>query len=172
MQCICSVPGYTRSSGLVKVQIRRFDSVSLAFLWQTYSRVWLFGVGCGGRTAIPVTSLKVGDEVLVRKQGAARHTGIEIQEFIVEKWGIAAPLFLFSTRNLCWFMWLESTCMWVYILYSKALTNKFAIYIFDKGSLEKAQTKATTLTKNIKILSANFSFSIKQTCSWWIWHPI
>ncbi|GAY33762.1 hypothetical protein CUMW_284390, partial [Citrus unshiu] len=34
--------------------------------------------------AIPVTSLKVGDEVLLRVQGAARHTGIEIQEFIVE----------------------------------------------------------------------------------------
>uniref|UniRef100_A0A0E0CVU1 Uncharacterized protein n=1 Tax=Oryza meridionalis TaxID=40149 RepID=A0A0E0CVU1_9ORYZ len=41
--------------------------------------------GSSGRTAIPVTSLKVGDEVLVRKQGGARHTGIEIQEFIVEK---------------------------------------------------------------------------------------
>lgn len=41
--------------------------------------------GSSGRTAIPVTSLKVGDEVLVRKQGAARHTGIEIQEFIVER---------------------------------------------------------------------------------------
>lgn len=36
-------------------------------------------------TAIPVTSLKVGDEVLLRVQGGARHTGIEIQEFIVEK---------------------------------------------------------------------------------------
>ncbi|XP_059642134.1 uncharacterized protein LOC132284084 [Cornus florida] len=35
--------------------------------------------------AIPVTSLKVGDEVLLRVQGGARHTGIEIQEFIVEK---------------------------------------------------------------------------------------
>ncbi|XP_002517488.2 3-dehydroquinate synthase homolog isoform X1 [Ricinus communis] len=34
--------------------------------------------------AIPVTALKVGDEVLLRLQGAARHTGIEIQEFIVE----------------------------------------------------------------------------------------
>ena len=45
----------------------------------------MFGVGSGGRTAIPVTSLKVGDEVLVRKQGGARHIGIEIQEFIVEK---------------------------------------------------------------------------------------
>ncbi|KAL2898448.1 aroB': 3-dehydroquinate synthase [Bienertia sinuspersici] len=37
------------------------------------------------RTAIPVTSLKVGDEVLLSLQGGARHTGIEIQEFIVEK---------------------------------------------------------------------------------------
>ncbi|TKY50283.1 3-dehydroquinate synthase [Spatholobus suberectus] len=37
------------------------------------------------KTAIPVTSLKVGDEVLLRVQGCARHTGIEIQEFIVEK---------------------------------------------------------------------------------------
>ncbi|XP_012083825.1 3-dehydroquinate synthase homolog isoform X1 [Jatropha curcas] len=36
------------------------------------------------KVAIPVTSLKVGDEVLLRIQGAARHTGIEIQEFIVE----------------------------------------------------------------------------------------
>lgn len=41
--------------------------------------------GSSGTTAIPVTSLKVDDEVLVRKQGGARHTGIEIQEFIVEK---------------------------------------------------------------------------------------
>ncbi|AES60076.2 putative 3-dehydroquinate synthase II [Medicago truncatula] len=37
------------------------------------------------KTAFPVTSLKVGDEVLLRVQGGARHTGIEIQEFIVEK---------------------------------------------------------------------------------------
>ncbi|KAH7683574.1 3-dehydroquinate synthase II protein [Dioscorea alata] len=37
------------------------------------------------KTVIPVTSLKVGDEVLVRVQGAARHTGIEIQEFIIER---------------------------------------------------------------------------------------
>nr|XP_043614851.1 putative GPI-anchored protein pfl2 isoform X2 [Erigeron canadensis] len=40
--------------------------------------------GNGGKV-IPVTSLKVGDEVLLRLQGDARHTGIEIQEFIVEK---------------------------------------------------------------------------------------
>ncbi|XP_077224858.1 3-dehydroquinate synthase isoform X4 [Tasmannia lanceolata] len=37
------------------------------------------------KSAIPVTSLKVGDKVLLRMQGGARHTGIEIQEFIVEK---------------------------------------------------------------------------------------
>ncbi|XP_020276250.1 uncharacterized protein LOC109850613 isoform X2 [Asparagus officinalis] len=37
------------------------------------------------KTSIPVTSLKVRDEVLLRLQGGARHTGIEIQEFIVEK---------------------------------------------------------------------------------------
>ncbi|KAK1307923.1 hypothetical protein QJS10_CPA09g00425 [Acorus calamus] len=37
------------------------------------------------KTLIPVTSLKAGDEVLLRVQGGARHTGIEIQEFIVEK---------------------------------------------------------------------------------------
>lgn len=36
------------------------------------------------KTGIPVTSLKVGDEVMLRLQGGARHTGIEIHEFIVE----------------------------------------------------------------------------------------
>lgn len=36
------------------------------------------------KTAIPVTSLKVGDEVMLRVQGGARHTGIEIEEFVVE----------------------------------------------------------------------------------------
>ncbi|CAA0828435.1 Unknown protein [Striga hermonthica] len=35
--------------------------------------------------AIPVTSLKISDEILLRAQGGARHTGIEIEEFIVEK---------------------------------------------------------------------------------------
>ncbi|CAA7051927.1 unnamed protein product [Microthlaspi erraticum] len=35
-------------------------------------------------SAIPVTSMKLGDQVLIRLQGGARHTGIEIQEFIVE----------------------------------------------------------------------------------------
>ncbi|GAB4827313.1 hypothetical protein Ancab_034199 [Ancistrocladus abbreviatus] len=36
-------------------------------------------------TAIPVSSLKVGDQIILRKQGGARHTGIEIQEFVLEK---------------------------------------------------------------------------------------
>ncbi|WCJ20788.1 3-dehydroquinate synthase [Euphorbia peplus] len=36
------------------------------------------------KVSIPVTSLKIGDEILLRIQGAARHTGIEIKEFIVE----------------------------------------------------------------------------------------
>lgn len=40
------------------------------------------------RSSIPVTSLKVGDEVVIRVQGGARHTGIEIQEFILEKWSL------------------------------------------------------------------------------------
>ncbi|KAJ6793239.1 Uncharacterized protein M6B38_111725 [Iris pallida] len=37
------------------------------------------------KTAIPVTLLKAGDEIMIRVQGGARHTGIEIQEFILEK---------------------------------------------------------------------------------------
>ncbi|KAL6520372.1 hypothetical protein OROMI_032552 [Orobanche minor] len=34
--------------------------------------------------AIRVTSLKIRDEILLRVQGGARHTGIEIEDFIVE----------------------------------------------------------------------------------------
>ncbi|KMZ68173.1 3-dehydroquinate synthase II [Zostera marina] len=37
------------------------------------------------RRLIPVTSLKARDKILLRLQGGARHTGIEIHEFIVEK---------------------------------------------------------------------------------------
>lgn len=35
--------------------------------------------------ALPVTSLKVGDKLLLSLQEGARHTGIQIQEFLVEK---------------------------------------------------------------------------------------
>lgn len=34
---------------------------------------------------LPVTSLKVGDKLLLSLQEKARHTGIQIQEFVVEK---------------------------------------------------------------------------------------
>lgn len=47
--------------------------------------LFLAGDGLKSPAAIPVTSLKVGDEVVLRTQGGARHTGIEIQEFIVER---------------------------------------------------------------------------------------
>ena len=35
--------------------------------------------------AVPVTSLKVGDKLLLSLQEEARHTGIQIKEFVVEK---------------------------------------------------------------------------------------
>ncbi|KAL1200846.1 hypothetical protein V5N11_022335 [Cardamine amara subsp. amara] len=51
---------------------------------ETVALVTPHQVNSFGQTAIPVTSLKPGDQVLIRLQGGARHTGIEIQEFIVE----------------------------------------------------------------------------------------
>ncbi|CAI9109658.1 OLC1v1009519C1 [Oldenlandia corymbosa var. corymbosa] len=83
--------------GRVKIETRplvlvesKIDSVDQTYsiLLQNAETVALVSPA-GGRgnlgTAIPVTSLKVGDEILVRVQGGARHTGIEIEEFIVEK---------------------------------------------------------------------------------------
>lgn len=35
--------------------------------------------------SIPVSEVEVGNKVLLRKQGAARHTGISINESIVER---------------------------------------------------------------------------------------
>lgn len=52
---------------------------------ETVGLVCPSGEEADGRTMVPVTSLKVGDQVLLRVQGGARHTGIEIQEFILEK---------------------------------------------------------------------------------------
>lgn len=43
------------------------------------------GIDTGLSLAIPVTSLKAGDRVLTSMQDAARHTGIAIKEFILEK---------------------------------------------------------------------------------------
>ncbi|XP_018480441.1 uncharacterized protein LOC108851502 isoform X1 [Raphanus sativus] len=51
---------------------------------ETVALVTPHQVNSSRKTAVPVTSLKLGDQVLIRLQGGARHTGIEIQEFIVE----------------------------------------------------------------------------------------
>ncbi|CAN7025824.1 unnamed protein product [Brassica rapa subsp. trilocularis] len=51
---------------------------------ETVALVTPHQVNSFSKTAVPVTSLKLGDQVLIRLQGGARHTGIEIQEFIVE----------------------------------------------------------------------------------------
>ncbi|XP_023639314.1 uncharacterized protein LOC17887151 isoform X3 [Capsella rubella] len=51
---------------------------------ETVALVTPHQVNSSKKTAVPVTSLKLGDQVLIRLQGGARHTGIEIQEFIVE----------------------------------------------------------------------------------------
>ncbi|ESQ32629.1 hypothetical protein EUTSA_v10004593mg [Eutrema salsugineum] len=51
---------------------------------ETVALVTPHQVNSSRETAVPVTSLKPGDQVLIRLQGGARHTGIEIQEFIVE----------------------------------------------------------------------------------------
>lgn len=57
----------------------------LYFFSSTRCLLALFMQGYGeNNCAIPVTSLKVGDNVSMRIQGGARHTGIEIQEFILE----------------------------------------------------------------------------------------
>ncbi|GFY84930.1 hypothetical protein Acr_03g0017040 [Actinidia rufa] len=77
----------TRPLILVEAKSDSDNHIAYSILLQNAETVALvcFQGGKGHRiTAIPVTSLKVGDEVLLRIQGGARHTGIEIQEFIVE----------------------------------------------------------------------------------------
>ncbi|KAJ4707485.1 3-dehydroquinate synthase [Melia azedarach] len=72
---------------LVEAKSNSDDKTLYSIILQNAETVALINPceGNGGREkAIPVTSLKVGDEVLLQVQGAARHTGIEIQEFIVE----------------------------------------------------------------------------------------
>ncbi|XP_050225751.1 uncharacterized protein LOC126675189 isoform X1 [Mercurialis annua] len=72
---------------LVNAKIESDDQTIYSIFLQNAETVALI-LPCQGnevrKMAIPVTALKVGDEVLVHLQGAARHTGIEIQEFIVE----------------------------------------------------------------------------------------
>ncbi|KAL4379792.1 hypothetical protein GQ457_02G011270 [Hibiscus cannabinus] len=77
----------TRPLILVEAKIDANDRTIYSILLQTAETVALVCPQEGNqmqKTAIPVTSLKAGDEVLVRLQGGARHTGIEIEEFIVE----------------------------------------------------------------------------------------
>ncbi|KAB2022908.1 hypothetical protein ES319_D07G245300v1 [Gossypium barbadense] len=77
----------TRPLILVEAKIDANDQTVYSILLQTAETVALVCPHEGNRTQktmIPVTSLKAGDEVLLRLQGGARHTGIEIKEFIVE----------------------------------------------------------------------------------------
>ncbi|KAL2523108.1 3-dehydroquinate synthase [Forsythia ovata] len=77
----------TRPLILVEAKIDLDNQTSYSILLQNAETVSLVSSRKDGhqQTAIPVTSLKIGDEILVRLQGGARHTGIEIEEFIVEK---------------------------------------------------------------------------------------
>lgn len=76
-------------------------------------------------TAVPVTSLKVGDEVLLRVQGGARHTGIEIHEFIAENW----------TKNNVFKLWFPFN-LWIYVLLATMMLEYYdqAEYM-ERGSL-------------------------------------
>ncbi|XP_054803143.1 uncharacterized protein LOC129306527 isoform X2 [Prosopis cineraria] len=77
----------TRQLILVEAKSHSDDQTIYSIFLQNAETVALVGPPEGNtesKTAVPVTSLKVGDEVLLRIQGGARHTGIEIQEFIVE----------------------------------------------------------------------------------------
>lgn len=78
----------TRPLLLVEAQVESDNQTTYSTLLQNAETVALVSPRQGNGSeemAIPVTALKVGDEVLLRVQGGARHTGIEIQEFIVEK---------------------------------------------------------------------------------------
>ncbi|CAA7401076.1 unnamed protein product [Spirodela intermedia] len=76
----------SRSLVLVEAKEHPDDNVSYSLFLQNAETVGLVPPHEGSKgTSIPVTSLKVGDEVLFSVHGGARHTGIEIQEFILEK---------------------------------------------------------------------------------------
>ncbi|CAI0453344.1 unnamed protein product [Linum tenue] len=92
----------TRPLVLVEAKIESESETTYSIFLQNAETVALIPPACKGHychfnfvllsavnepqlvTAVPVTSLKLGDEVLLRVQGGARHTGIEIEEFIVE----------------------------------------------------------------------------------------
>ncbi|KAJ7974432.1 3-dehydroquinate synthase [Quillaja saponaria] len=77
----------TRPLILVDAKIDSDDLTIYSILLQNAETVAIVCPSQGSgrsKTVVPVTTLKVGDEILLRLQGGARHTGIEIQEFIVE----------------------------------------------------------------------------------------
>ncbi|KAK1432853.1 hypothetical protein QVD17_09755 [Tagetes erecta] len=76
----------TRPLIIVTAKVDSDEETCYSILLQNAETVGLVPPNKGNEaTSVPVTSLKVGDQVLVKLQGGARHTGIEIQEFIVEK---------------------------------------------------------------------------------------
>ncbi|KAI7742405.1 hypothetical protein M8C21_022886 [Ambrosia artemisiifolia] len=76
----------TRPLVIVTAKVDSDEETCYSILLQNAETVGLVRPNKGNEaTAIPVTSLKVGDQVLLKLQGGARHTGIEIQEFIIEK---------------------------------------------------------------------------------------
>ncbi|KAI4387788.1 hypothetical protein MLD38_000190 [Melastoma candidum] len=81
----------TRPLLLVEAKLSSDPSMHYSIFLQNAETVALVpspqGERGGGETtsSLPLTTLKVGDEVVIRTQGGARHTGIQIEEFIVEK---------------------------------------------------------------------------------------
>ncbi|XP_021983339.1 3-dehydroquinate synthase homolog isoform X3 [Helianthus annuus] len=76
----------TRPLVIVTAKVDSDEETCYSILLQNAETVGFVPPNKGNEaTAIPVTSLKVGDQVLLKLQGGARHTGIEIQEFIIEK---------------------------------------------------------------------------------------
>ncbi|MFS7970762.1 putative 3-dehydroquinate synthase II [Helianthus anomalus] len=76
----------TRPLVIVTAKVDSDEETCYSILLQNAETVGFVPSNKGNEaTAIPVTSLKVGDQVLLKLQGGARHTGIEIQEFIIEK---------------------------------------------------------------------------------------
>eukprot|EP00250_Pteridium_aquilinum_P011233 c19928_g1_i2 orf=100-897(-) len=74
---------------LVEAMLENDPSTTCSLLLQNAETVSLIhpptGMDASMSLAIPVTSLKAGDKVLFSIQDKARHTGIAIKEFILEK---------------------------------------------------------------------------------------
>jgi 3-dehydroquinate synthase class II len=71
-------------SGSRLPEAQQSDPATDGYVWQEGSTSGSRGHDAGWR-AVPVSELKAGDEVLVLRQGGARHTGVAIEESIVER---------------------------------------------------------------------------------------